>query len=67
LSELVIDGLKRCQVLNEENNTLINQRLKVVREANFIFKTEAGQASISLYDGLGRMVERSSRKSLTEV
>ena len=67
LNAEMVASLQRCHTLNEENNILVNQRLKIVRDANALFRSQAGNLSVTLYDQVGRMVQTTSSNTLSEV
>lgn len=62
----IIARLKRCQEINENNNLLVNQRLKVMRDASQIVRQQSSYQSVALYDGGGRLVQATGSKSLSE-
>ncbi len=67
LGEETLAALGRCKKLNEENNLLVNQRLKVVRQANSIVGSHTNQGSVELYDQMGKIVMGSKNTTMIEV
>lgn len=66
LDQQVLARLKRCRQLNEDNNLLLKQRLKVIRDVNQIVRDQTGRKSVELYDGGGNLVQPASGKALSE-
>lgn len=62
-----VRALWRCRDLNHENNLLVNQKLKVLRQINAIYRQHLGHNPVTLYDQLGRMVHGATHRTVTEV
>lgn len=67
LGEETIEALMRCRELNHENNLLVNQRLKVLRQINTLYRQQISSNTIELYDQMGKMVHAKDKRSVTEV
>lgn len=59
--------LERCRELNRENNLLVNQKLKVLRQVNTLYRQQTNNNTVALYDQMGKMVLGRNRRSVTEI
>jgi flagellar biosynthesis/type III secretory pathway chaperone len=58
--------LELCRCRNSENNQLLNQRLRVIRDVNQIIRQQTGHHGVALYDGYGNLERSVNSKSLSE-
>ena len=59
--------LERCRQLNHENNLLVNQKLKVLRQVNTLYRQQVNNNTVALYDQMGKMVHGKNRRSVNEI
>ena len=62
-----LEALRRCRDLNHENNLLVNQKLKVIRQINTIYRQQISNHTVALYDQLGKMVHGGNHRFVTEI
>lgn len=61
----LMDLLARCKTINSENNSLINQRLNIVRQSIAIVRTTVDNNNIELYTNQGVPTQSTLRRTLT--
>ncbi len=63
LTELLI----QCKSINSENNALVNQRLKIVRQSLAVVRTAVDNNSVELYSDQGTPMRSAAQRNLTSV
>ena len=67
LGKKTVEALGRCRELNRENNLLVNQKLKVLRQINTLYRQQINSNTVALYDQMGKMVHGNNNRSVIEI
>ena len=67
LGKETVEALGRCRELNRENNLLVNQKLKVLRQINTLYRQQINSNTVALYDQMGKIVHGNNNRSVTEI
>ncbi len=62
----MVARIEQCRQHNEDNNLLVKQRLKVLRNTARLLRNQNGQQGVELYDGDGLLVHSLNGKLLSE-